>query len=131
MNAKCPNIDPDTYNGLRKLGVSMDVHNRQILFYTLCIVLRLFLAGVAYQLKDTLWFPYIVIVISLFIMYRLHDKLEGNFWWSRKFHFIVCLLLVIVSLLKIVGVLAGEYISYLLYLDVGVGFFHSLMIKRC
>jgi hypothetical protein len=131
MKNNCPNIDKDTLSGLKNIGVKMNIENRKILFYTLCIVLRLFVAGLVYQLKDKHWLPYIITSFSLLIIYRLHDKIDGNFWWSRKFHMFICFSLIFVSVLKINGYIGGEYLSYLLYIDVGFGFLHSLTIKRC
>lgn len=131
MKNNCPNIDKDTLSGLKKIGIKMNIENRKILFYTLCVVLRLFIAGLVYQLKDKHWLPYIIILFSLLIIYRLHDKINGNFWWSRKFHMFICFLLIVVSVLKINGYVDGKYLSYLLYIDVGFGFLHSLTIKRC
>jgi 1,4-dihydroxy-2-naphthoate octaprenyltransferase len=131
MKNNCPNIDKDTLSGLKKIGIKMNIENRKILFYTLCVVLRLFIAGLVYQLKDKHWLPYIIILFSLLIIYRLHDKIDGNFWWSRKFHMFICFLLIVVSVLKINGYVDGKYLSYLLYIDVGFGFLHSLTIKRC
>ena len=118
-------------SGLKNIGVKMNIENRKILFYTLCVVLRLFVAGLVYQLKDKHLLPYIIILFSLLIIYRLHDKINGNFWWSRKFHMFICFLLIVVSVLKINGYVDGKYLSYLLYIDVGFGFLHSLTIKRC
>ena len=131
MKNNCPNIDKDTLSGFKNIGVKMNIENRKILFYTLCVVLRLFIAGLVYQLKDKNWLPYIIILFSSLIIYRLHDKIDGNFWWSRKFHLFICFSLIIVSVLKINGYISGEYLSYLLYIDVGFGFLHSLTIKRC
>ena len=131
MKKNCPNIDKYTLSGLKNIGVKMNIENRKILFYTLCVVLRLFIAGLVYQLKDKHWLPYIIISFSLLIIYRLHDKIDGNFWWSRKFHMFICFLLIVVSVLKINGYVNGKYLSYLLYIDVGFGFLHSLTVKRC
>jgi hypothetical protein len=102
-----------------------------ILFYTLCIVLRLFIAGLAYHFRDSYWLPYLVLIISLYTGYRISKNLNGNEWWSRKFHLIITILLSIVSVLIILKKVDGKYISYLLYLDVFVGFTHSLLITRC
>jgi len=127
----CPNIDKDTLNNIKKMGLVPNVKNRAILFYSLCIILRLFIAGLAYQFKDSYWLPYLVIIICVFTGYRISRNLNGNEWWSRKFHLIIVILLCIVSVLIILKKVNGKYISYLLYLDVFVGFTHSLFITRC
>ena len=128
---KCPNSDKDTLNAVKKMGLVPTVKNRMILFYTLCIVLRVFIAGLAYHFRDSYWLPYLVIVISLYTGYRISKNLNGNEWWSRKFHLMITMLLTIVSVLIILNKVDGKYISYLLYLDVFVGFTQSLLITRC
>jgi len=128
---KCPNIDKDTLNAVKKIGLVPNVKNRMILYYTLCIVLRLFIAGLAYHFRDSYWLPYLVLIVSLYIGYRISKNLNGNEWWSRKFHLIITILLSIVSVLIILNKVDGKYISYLLYLVVFVGFTQSLLITRC
>ena len=127
----CPNIDKDTLNAIKKMGLVPTVKNRMILFYTLCIVLRVFIAGLAYHFRDSYWLPYLVLIVSLYIGYRTSKNLNGNEWWSRKFHLIITILLSIVSVLIILNKVDGKYISYLLYLVVFVGFTQSLLITRC
>ena len=72
----CPNIDKDTLNAVKKMGLVPNVKNRMILFYTLCIVLRLFIAGLAYHFRDSYWLPYLVLVIGLYTGYRISKN--GN-----------------------------------------------------
>jgi hypothetical protein len=127
----CPNIDNDTLNALKKMGIKPTIENRKRIFYTLCIVLRLFLAGLVYQLKNNIWLPYIILCISIYTIYRLTNNLYGKWWWSRPFHLLISCLLAIVSILVILKKVDGKYISYLLYLDVFGGFTQSLFIKRC
>jgi hypothetical protein len=131
MKSGCPNIDKQTLSALQTLKLSTTPQNRKIIFYFVCVVLRLFIAGVAYQYRDSVWLPYVIILVCLPTIYRLYTQLEGNFWWSRKFHCFICSLLVISSLFVISGKLSGKYLSYLLYIDVMGGFLHSLMINRC
>jgi len=128
---KCPNIDKDTLNVLKKLGLNSSPKNRAIIFYFICIILRLFIAGVAYQYKNKQWLPYVVMFISLIVIYRLSNHILGRWWWSRPFHLLIVVLLLIVSILTIYNKIDGKYISYLLYLDVFGGFIHSLFITRC
>ncbi len=128
---QCPNIDKDTMKRLQSLNIQPNVHNRVVIFYTICIILRLLLAGLSYQLRDQLWLPYLTMIISGFVIYRLHDQLYGQWWWSRPFHFMIMILLFIVSILIIYKKVDSKYISYLLYVDVIGGFIHSLLIERC
>jgi len=128
---KCPNIDDDTLNALIKLGIPPTIENRIKIFYTICIFMRLLLAGSIYYLKDQLWVPYIIIIISFFTIKRLSKNLNGRFWWSRKFHLIICMLLILNSIFIINFKKYNNYLSYLLFIDVIGGFIQSILKKRC
>tara|TARA_B110000495_G_C22858210_1_gene500424 strand:+ start:62 stop:454 length:393 start_codon:yes stop_codon:yes gene_type:complete len=127
----CPNIDINTLNIIKKIGLDSSVKNRAILFYSICVIVRLLIAGLAYQFRNKTWLPYLVMVISTIVIYRLYNNLYGRWWWSRPFHLLMMILLFIASILTIYKYIDGKYISYLLYLDLFGGFIHSLFIKRC
>tara|TARA_B110000208_G_scaffold186658_1_gene243509 strand:- start:4094 stop:4483 length:390 start_codon:yes stop_codon:yes gene_type:complete len=123
---QCPNIDNDTYNFLKSISISPTPENRKRIFYTICIFIRLTLAGIIYYLKDNKYLPYITLVISSLTIYRLSKNLNGNFWWSRKFHVLINVLLIINSLIILKTNKYKEYISYLLYIDVLGGIMKSI-----
>lgn len=127
----CPNIDKNTLNIIKKIGLDSSIKNRAILFYSICVIVRLLIAGLAYQFRNKTWLPYIVIVISTIVIYRLYNNLSGRWWWSRPFHLLMVILLFITSILTIYKYIDSKYISYLLYIDVFGGFIHSMFIKRC
>jgi len=131
MKQKCPNIDKDTLNILKKISINPTINNRILIFYCICIIVRLLLAKSAYIYKDKYWLPYLTIMINLFIIYRLKNNLYGNWWWSRPFHLVISILLVITSIVIINWNIDGKYISYLLFIDVVGGFINSLLITRC
>lgn len=128
---ECPNIDKNTLNVLKKMGVNYSPKNRAVIFYTVCIILRLFIAGLVYQFRYKKWLPYLFIIPCILVIYNISTNTYGRWWWSRPFHLLICILLFIVSIMVITGDISGKYLSYLLYLDVLVGFIHSLFITRC
>lgn len=128
---KCPNIDKNSIKFLKNIGMNPTIENRKIVFLTICIFVRLIIAGLAYQYRNKKWLPYLIIILCSFVIYHLYKTLNLNYWWSKKFHILICLLLIIVSILIILKKLDSKYISYLLYIDVIGGFMHSLLIKRC
>ena len=133
----CPNVDDVTIKTMKSLGFSIknDTYLRQKIFYTLCITLRLFLAGLVLNFKDSKYIHWIIFFINLFTFFRLIRQLNGVFWWSRKFHlFTVCLSIIVSFMIitkKTFNFIKNEYLGYILYLDVGFGFIHSLITKRC
>ena len=128
---KCPNIDDDTINALIKLGIKPTIENRIRIFYTICIIARLLLAGSVYYLKDQKLLPYITLLISSLTVLRLSKNINGRFWWSRKFHILIAILLIINSILIIKFNKYKEYISFLLYIDVFGGLIQSIFKSRC
>jgi len=127
----CPNIDIDTFNAVQNAGIQPTVHNRMILYYGLCIPLRLSLVYASYKYKDHPHLPMVVLALSVFTVYRLTKNLNGPEWWSRPFHVFVAVLLSLVSFLIIQKKIDSAYISYILLVDVLYGFTHSLFITRC
>ena len=127
----CPNIDIDSLNFLKRININPTIENRRRIYYTICIFIRLTLAGIIYYLKDYKYLPYIFIIISLLTIYRLSKNLNGTFWWSRKFHILICLLLIINSIYIILKNKYQNYISYLLYLDVLIPLIYSLSNPWC
>tara|TARA_B110000208_G_C11537750_1_gene346794 strand:- start:113 stop:505 length:393 start_codon:yes stop_codon:yes gene_type:complete len=128
----CPNYELNTNKFLESLGIKPTPMNRTRIFYTICIMVRLLIAGIVLQLKNKVWLPYVVFIISLITSYRLFKNLRGNWWWSRSFHLIVSMLLVLISFLLIIKKLNNpELIAYLLYFDVLGGLIYSLGVTRC
>ena len=128
----CPNYELNTNKFLETLGIKPTPMNRTRIFYTICIMVRLLIAGIVLQLKNKVWLPYVVFIISLITSYRLFKNLRGNWWWSRSFHLIVSMLLVLISFLLIIKKLNNpELIAYLLYFDVLGGLIYSLGVTRC
>ena len=129
---KCPNFEPVTNKTLKNMGIDPTPENRTRVFYTICIVLRLLIAGVVLQYKDNRYLPYILLILSLFTAYRLYNNLYGQWWWKRIYHMITSLFLAIICLAIIFKKTNHmEWMAYVLYLDVFVGIVQSLGVKRC
>ena len=68
------------------------------------------------QYKDKRYLPYILLIVSLFTMYRLYMTLTGQWWWNRIYHIITSLLLTVVGLLVIFEKTNHtEWLAYVLY----------------
>ena len=48
----CPNIDKNTLNIIKKIGLDSSIKNRAILFYSICVIVRLLIAGLEYQFRN-------------------------------------------------------------------------------
>lgn len=116
----------DVYQGgiFNKMGYSL-VQRKQ-LFYLICIMFRLMLAGIVFNFSDNKKLQYALVLLSLAGIYSNYSKLGECVWWSRQFHLIIAVLLFIVTGLTILGKIKdSKWMSYLLYIDVIFGLFYS------
>ena len=137
----CPNNNKTFDNFLFNSGLidkNLDddakAYERRRVYYTICVLLRFAIAGLALQLKDKIWLPYVIGIISLYSAINLiFLRKEDNQWWSNKYQGGISILLFISSLLIILKVdFVPTYIlSLLLFMSVSGGIFQSLLNPSC
>jgi hypothetical protein len=132
---KCPNSDPNFDKILIKLFGSSTPEIRKKVYYLICIVIRLFLYSLVLIYKDHPSIPYIVGLASLAGMYNLYPSMTKHQqqWWSKRFQFIISLLLFIVCVLLLlkVGGVKTIVIPILLFISLFGGIFQSLFVTFC
>ena len=137
---KCPNSNKifDGFlfdSGLidKNLSATDKAFQRRRVYYTICISLRLLIAGLMLQLKDKFWLPYIVALGSLIAVINLYFfRKEDNQWWSNNFSLIMNLILFIASILIIFKTgLPTVVIPLIFMLTIFGGLFQSLLIPSC
>jgi hypothetical protein len=141
METRCPNSNKIFDNFLfdsglidKNLDNNSKAYQRRRVYYTICVLLRLGLAGLVLQLKDKIWIPYVIGIISLYSFINLlFFRKEDAQWWSNKFQTIIAILLFIFSILIILKVdLVPTYtLSLLMFISVFGGVFQSLLIPSC
>ena len=118
----------------KNLSPELKAYERRRVYYTICIVLRLLIAGLLLQLRDKVWLPYIVAFISFIASINLFFfRTEDNQWWSNKFSLIMNLLLFIFSVLIILEVkqIPTWSLAFIMYFSILGGIFQSLLIPSC
>jgi CDP-diglyceride synthetase len=117
-----------------KLSASENAYQRRRVYYTVCILIRLAIAGLLLQLKDKKWVPYVVAIISLYatINVGIYSK-EDNQWWSNKFQVAISSLMFIFSVLIILKVkqIPTWSLALLMFISVFGGVFQSLLKPSC
>ena len=84
------------------LSPSEKAYERRRVYYTICVTLRLFIAGLLLQLRDKVWVPYVVAIASLIASINLaFFRKQDDQWWSNNFSLAMNLLLFIASVLII------------------------------
>lgn len=109
-------------------------YQRRRVYYTICITLRLFLAGLLLQLKDKKWLPYITAVISLYaVISLLFFRKQDNQWWSNNFQLWIGILMLISSILLIFNknIIPTYTLSLIFFISIFGGVFQSLLIQSC
>jgi hypothetical protein len=136
----CPNNNKIFDGTLFKSGLideslsnSDKAYQRRRVYYTICILIRLAIAGLVLQLKDKEFMPYLLAFISLFPIISLGFYAnEDNQWWSNKFQLAIAIALFVASMLLIFKINIPTYIpALILFISVFGGVFQSLLIPSC
>lgn len=124
----------------KTLSDTEKAYQRRRIYYTICIFIRLAIAGLLLQLKDKIWLPYVTLVFSLFAINNLaFYKEDGKQWWSNTFQLLISILMTIVSILLINQQQYDEneraiptyLLSLIMFASVSGGVFQSLLIPSC
>lgn len=134
----CPNGD-DLFNGLfYDTGLITDDESlrpfeRRRVYYLVCIMLRLFLAGLLLQLKDKKYTPHIVMIISALTIINLSTRVNNSQWWSIDFQMFIAQLLFVASSLIVCGCnnIPTSSLAVIFYFSIFGGIFQSLLIPSC
>jgi len=136
----CPNSNKVFDNFLFKSGLidanlspTEKAFQRRRVYYTICVVLRLLIAGLLLQFKDKPWLPYVTAIVSLIATLNLAfvRKQDGQ-WWSNNFSLVMNLSLFIASLLIIFKTgLPTWTLAFIFLFTILGGVFQSLLIPSC
>lgn len=131
----CPNGDPNFNKTLAKmLGREPTVNDRNIIFYTVCILLRLSIASFLLIFRDQSWIPYVFLLgSSLAILNFSQQNLDGPQWWSKRFQFGIAILIFIVALIQIIckNCINTAILPSIFFISIAAGFIQSLIVKKC
>jgi hypothetical protein len=107
-------------------------YQRRRVYYTICILIRLTIAGLVLQLKDKEFMPYLLAIISIYPIISLgFYRTEDNQWWSNKFQLAIAIALLIASVLIIFKIIPTYIPALILFISVFGGVFQSLLIPSC
>ncbi len=98
---------------------------RALLFYLICIWVRLYIAFFIYKNWNNKIWLYVVIFASIVSIYLNWTKLDGKVWWNRYIHCLNAILLLIFALLVINGYINGKILGVILFWDVLFGILYS------
>jgi len=138
LNHTCPNDDPYFTRTMYRLGLLKRgmkpkeiVETRKRVYYSICILVRASLISFVYYLRDSLVVQLLVLLGAVVGIVNLGNRMTGNQWWSKKFQFIMSVViagLVILTFLK--KVKAWTIPAAMLFSLVG-GILQSFIVGFC
>ena len=129
----CPNSDPNFNKILAKFN-SDNPEKRKFIFYFICIVIRLLLYSFIYVNIENKYTIPIVALLALASVYNLRNNLnDTQQWWSKKYQFIIALLIFIFSIIIMTDTYAlnKKIIPILLFTSLFGGIFQSMLVDFC
>jgi len=135
---ECPNDDPyftrTMYRiGLLRRGMTAEeiANRRRVIYYCVCVVIRLTLIAVVYKLRDSIIVQDLVMVGALIGVVNLGGRYEGNQWWSKKFQLLMSCIIVIMVILTYLKYVKSWTIPFAMAVSLAGGVLQSFMIRFC
>jgi len=81
--------------GLLKKGMKSKeiVETRKQVYYSICIIFRASLISIVYYLRNALVIQFLVLLGAVIGIINLGKRMDGNQWWSKKFQFIMSIVI--------------------------------------
>lgn len=97
---------------------------RMILFYGVCIWVRLLLILLLWRYWSNLWIRVLFLIFLVLSCWRLYTTLDENVWWSKKIHLLTC----IISIILVMSMQTSlkQFVIFILLLDLGFGIISSI-----
>ena len=96
----CPNDDPYFTRTMYRIGLLRKgmtakeiVQSRKQVYYTICILVRALLIAIVYYLRNFLVIQLLVLLGAVVGIINLGKRMDGNQWWSKKFQFVMSLVI--------------------------------------
>lgn len=135
---RCPNDDPYFTRTMYRLGLLKKgmkskeiVETRKHIYYSICIIVRGALIAFVYYLRNSTIVQFLVFLAAAVGIVNLGKRMTGNQWWSKKFQFVMSVViasLVILTFFK--KVKAWTIPAAMLFSLVG-GIIQSFVVGFC
>jgi hypothetical protein len=134
--SECPNSDPNFDKVMSNFfdTTSKDYPSkRKMVYYGICIWVRLALYTLIYYYRDYKYMPHLVGVLALGSILNLQSSIKnpGNQWWSKRFDLLISVLLLLSCVGVIIGKIPSVVMPVLLYLSLFGGIIQSFTITFC
>jgi hypothetical protein len=132
----CPNSDP---NFDKVMSRFFDItakdypSKRKLVYYGVCIWVRLVLYTLIYYYRDHKFMPYIIGLLSIGAIGNLWGSITnpGKQWWSKRFDLVISIILLMSCIGVILNKIPSIVIPVLLYISLVGGIIQSMFINFC
>lgn len=135
---ECPNDDPYFTRTMYRIGLlrrgmtAKDIVNRRrVIYYCVCVVIRLMIIAVVYKMRDNIIVQGLVMVGALMGVVNLGRRYEGNQWWSKKFQLLMSCIIIILVILTYLKYVNSWTIPLAMAVSLAGGLLQSFMIRFC
>jgi glucose-6-phosphate-specific signal transduction histidine kinase len=134
----CPNDDPSFTKMLYKMGMLQRymspkevVAMRMRIYYCICIIVRAALIVAVYHWRNSLITRVLVFVGAMLGVVTLGSRMNGTQWWSKKFQFIMSIIIGLAVILTHFKVIDSRAMSVAMLVSLTGGVAQSFAVRFC
>lgn len=134
----CPNDDPYFTRTMYRIGLLRKgmtakeiVQHRKQVYYSICILVRTFLIVIVYYLRSSLIIQLLVLLGAFVGIINLGKRMDGNQWWSKKFQFVMSVIIAGLIILTFLKKVKAWTIPAAMLLSLMGGILQSFMVGFC
>ena len=134
----CPNDDPSFTSILYKMGMlSHDMSPNEVvalrmrIYYCICIIIRAALIVAVYHWRNYSITRVLVFMGAMLGVINLGGRMIGNQWWSKKFQFIMSIIIVVTVILTHFNIVDSRSMSAAMLVSLAGGVAQSFAVRFC
>lgn len=134
----CPNDDPSFTKMLYKMGMLKKymspkevVAMRMRIYYCICIIVRAALIVAVYHWRNSIITRVLVFVGAMIGVVNLGSRMNGTQWWSKKFQFIMSVIIGLMAILTHFKVIDSRAMSAAMTVSLIGGVSQSFAVRFC
>jgi hypothetical protein len=119
--------------GLLRKGMTAKeiVQRRKQVYYSICILVRTLLIVIVYYLRSSLVIQLLVLLGAFVGIINLGKRMDGNQWWSKKFQFVMSVIIAGLVILTFLKKVKAWTIPAAMLLSLMGGILQSFMVGFC
>jgi hypothetical protein len=134
----CPNDDPSFTTMLYKMGMLRHdmspkevVAMRMRIYYCVCIIVRAALIVAVYHWRNSIVIRILVFAGAMLGVINLGRRMVGNQWWSKKFQFIMSIIIAVTVILTQLKKIGSWSMSAAMLVSLAGGVAQSFAVRFC